>query len=184
VPKDLPPPRGTPRSGMSLISRQRLPPFRESRARSLRQDGQRLGPTWVILLIRQSRLPPTVADETSSSTGGGARSWLHRERFVVSLTAVLIAVVAAISTPVMASVTRQSTWSRAVTGICAHALLFEGRHEIGARAGAVAVARDIRASTARRLRRIRALQIPPPDQRLSGRWLRLERRLADREGKE
>jgi hypothetical protein len=48
----------------------------------------------------------------------------------------------------------------------------------GTRGGAVAVARDIRASTARRLRRIRALQIAPPNRRLSGRWLRLERRLA------
>jgi hypothetical protein len=65
-----------------------------------------------------------------------------------------------------------------VTGICAHALLFEGRHEIGTRAGAIAVARDIRASTGRRLRRIRALPMRPPQQRLSARWLRLEQRLA------
>jgi hypothetical protein len=98
-------------------------------------------------------------------------------RFVLSLTAVLTAV-AAISTPPPAIATRSSIWSQAVTGICGHALLFEGRHEIGTRAGAVAVARDIRASTARRLRRIRALQVPPPNGRLSGRWLRLERRLA------
>ncbi len=73
---------------------------------------------------------------------------------------------------------RPSTWSDAVTGICANALLFEGSHQIGTRAGAVAVARDIRASTARRLRRIRTLQVVPPDERLSTRWLKLEHRLA------
>ena len=92
--------------------------------------------------------------------------------------AVLAAAVAAISTPSTAIATGPSMWSGAVTGICAHALLFEGRHQIGTRAGAVAVAHDIRASTARRLRRIRALQIAPPHQRLSTRWLHLERRLA------
>ena len=78
----------------------------------------------------------------------------------------------------VAIATRPSTWSGAVSGICSHALLFEGSHQMGTRAGAVAVARDIRASTARRLRRIRALQIVPPDGRLSTRWLNLERRLA------
>jgi hypothetical protein len=69
-------------------------------------------------------------------------------------------------------------WSGAVTRICAHGLLFEGRHDIGTRAGAVAVARDIRASTGRRLRRIRRLVAVPPERRLTARWLRLEQRLA------
>jgi hypothetical protein len=69
-------------------------------------------------------------------------------------------------------------WPDAVTGICAHALLFEGRHEIGTRAGAIAVAADIRGSTARRLDRIRALQVPPPQPSLSMQWLDLEQRLA------
>ena len=98
---------------------------------------------------------------------------------VLSLTAMLsAAAVVAVSTPA-AAVARPSTWSRVVTGICAHALLFEGRHEIGTRAGAVAVARDIRASTGRRLRRIRELQAGPPQPRPATRWLRLELRLAD-----
>ena len=99
-------------------------------------------------------------------------------KFVLSLTAVSAAAVAALSTPAPAVAPYPSPWSQQVTGICAHALLFEGRHQVGTRAGAVAVARDIRASTARRLGRIRALSIRPPQQRLSRRWLRLERRLA------
>jgi hypothetical protein len=45
-------------------------------------------------------------------------------------------------------------WSHAVTRICAHALLFEGRHEIGTLAGAIAVSRDIRSSTRRRLAKV------------------------------
>jgi len=70
-------------------------------------------------------------------------------------------------------------WSRAVTRICAHALLFDGRHEIGTRAGAVAVARDIRASTNGRLVRIERLRAPAAGGELEGRWLSAERRLAD-----
>jgi len=77
-----------------------------------------------------------------------------------------------------ATATRTSTWSDAVTGICAHALLFEGSHEIGTHAGAVAVAHDIRASTGRRVRRIRALPVAPPNPGLASRWLVLEQRLA------
>ena len=69
-------------------------------------------------------------------------------------------------------------WSRGVTRICAHALLFEGSHEIGTRAGAVAVAEDIRASTERRLTRITALPAPPTQRALAARWLGIERRLA------
>jgi hypothetical protein len=42
----------------------------------------------------------------------------------------------------------------------------------------VSVARDIRASTARRIRNIRALPVRPPRERLAVRWLGLERRLA------
>src|SRR5262245_31589093 len=69
-------------------------------------------------------------------------------------------------------------WSDAVTQVCAHALLFEGRHQIGTRAGALAVARDIRASTARRLHRIEALPQTPANSRLAARWIANQRQLA------
>jgi len=71
-----------------------------------------------------------------------------------------------------------AAWSRAAARICAHALLFEGRHEIGTRAGAIAVARDIRASTEERLARIAALPPAPDERDLERRWVTLERRLA------
>jgi hypothetical protein len=73
---------------------------------------------------------------------------------------------------------RRSPWSSAVTHICAGALLFEHRHEIGTPTGALAVARDIRASTKRRLSRIVALPIAPERPRIAARWLRVEWRLA------
>jgi hypothetical protein len=91
------------------------------------------------------------------------------------LTAVLVAALAATAT----TTADPASWSDGVTQICAHALLFEGQHEIGTRAGAIAVASDIRASTARRLDRIRALQVPPPQPGLSTQWLDLEQQLAD-----
>jgi hypothetical protein len=96
----------------------------------------------------------------------------------LALMAVLAAGVAAGSTASPAAARGASAWPRAVTSICAHALLFEGRHQIGTRSGAVSVARDIRASTEQRLRRIRALPVLPPQPHLAIRWLRLERRLA------
>ena len=97
----------------------------------------------------------------------------------LAVKATLIASLAAVSAPSAAVATGPSPWSRAVSGICADALLFEGPHEIGTRAGAVGVARDIRASTGRRLRRIRGLQVVPPQRGPANRWLSLERRLAD-----
>jgi hypothetical protein len=69
-------------------------------------------------------------------------------------------------------------YSRAVTHICARALLFDHAHHMGTRADALAVARDIRASTARRLARVSALTAPAKLQRLSGRWISSQRRLA------
>lgn len=71
-----------------------------------------------------------------------------------------------------------TSWSRGVTVICAHALLFEGSHEIGTRAGAVAVAADIRLSTKRRLARVAALPVPRSQRASAARWLVLESRLA------
>jgi hypothetical protein len=58
-------------------------------------------------------------------------------------------------------------------------VLFEGRHAVGTRADALAVARDIRASTRRRLARIEAVGAPREERRPVARWLALERRLAD-----
>jgi hypothetical protein len=100
-------------------------------------------------------------------------------RFVALFTTVLVAALAATASPTAATASDPTSWSDGVTQICAHALLFEGRHEIGTRAGAIAVARDIHASTARRLDRIRALDVPPPQPGVALRWLDLEQRLAD-----
>jgi len=71
------------------------------------------------------------------------------------------------------------TYSLAVKGICAHAMLFEQRHPIGTRLGALAVAGDIRASTHGRLEIVAALPIVPVQRARVGRWLALEQRLAD-----
>jgi hypothetical protein len=64
-----------------------------------------------------------------------------------------------------------------VNHICAGALLFEGRHEIGTRAGAHAVSRDIRETGARRLRRVAAVPEPHSQAAVIRRWLDIERRL-------
>ena len=72
-----------------------------------------------------------------------------------------------------------AAYSRAVTGICAHALLFEGTHAIGTRAGALEVADDIRASSRRRLALVAALSTPVAETSVITRWLALEQRLAD-----
>jgi hypothetical protein len=99
-------------------------------------------------------------------------------RFTVLLTLAAMATVGSASNPSSAADRSRVTWSAAVTRICANALLFEEEHQLGNRAGAIAVARDIRASTARRVNRIRALPMRPPQRRLSVRWLALEQRLA------
>ncbi len=70
-------------------------------------------------------------------------------------------------------------WRVGVTRVCTRALLFEGRHSIGTEQGAVAVARDIRASTARRLARIGALRARPERPRSARQWLGVERRLSE-----
>jgi hypothetical protein len=70
-------------------------------------------------------------------------------------------------------------WRVGVTRVCTGALLFEGRHSIGTEQGAVAVARDIRASTARRLKRIEALRVHPERPLLASRWSRVEHRLSE-----
>ena len=75
--------------------------------------------------------------------------------------------------------TPPAVYSRAVAHICSGALLFESRHAVGTKAGALAVARDIRASTRRRLARVEAISAPLGRERLVRRWIALERRLAD-----
>jgi hypothetical protein len=70
-------------------------------------------------------------------------------------------------------------WRVGVSRICADALLFEGSHSIGTEQGAVAVAGDIRASTARRLARIEALRARPERPILARQWLRVEQRLSE-----
>lgn len=97
-----------------------------------------------------------------------------------SVMPLLLAILVGLDSPRTASAaTSPAAYARAVTEICAGALLFEGGHAIGTRAGALAVARDIRASTRRRLRRVDALPVPRGLEALVGRWMTLERRLAN-----
>jgi len=75
--------------------------------------------------------------------------------------------------------TSQAAYSSAVAHVCSGALLFERRHAMGTRADALAVARDIRASTRRRLALVAAVRAPRDERRLVAKWVALERRLAD-----
>jgi hypothetical protein len=70
-------------------------------------------------------------------------------------------------------------YSRAVGRICAGALLFDGRHQIGTRPGAIAVSQDIRATGTKRLRRVDAVAKPADTARLAAAWISLERRLVE-----
>ena len=69
-------------------------------------------------------------------------------------------------------------YSVAIARICANALLFDRAHDMGTRADALDIARDIRASTARRLARVAALSVPPELVRLSSRWIASQHELA------
>ena len=71
-----------------------------------------------------------------------------------------------------------AAYSVAVTQICAGSLLFDNAHEMGTRSDALAIADDIRASTARRLDRVTALFVPPELEYITGRWISSQRRLA------
>ena len=68
-------------------------------------------------------------------------------------------------------------YSQEVTRICAGALLFDGRHQTGTRSGAISVSRDIRATGARRLRRVDAVPKPARTAPLATRWIATERQL-------
>ena len=90
-----------------------------------------------------------------------------------------IAVAGFSSHPRAAAFNRSPTaaqYARAVTQICAGALLFNGAHTIGTRDGAVAVSNDIALTGGTRLHRIEAL--PKPSQaRTVVRWLSVEHQL-------
>jgi hypothetical protein len=94
---------------------------------------------------------------------------LHR------LVAVFVAVFA-VAAPCSAAGQR-AVFSERVARICAGARLFDGEHAIGTRAGAIAVSRDIRATGARRLRRVAAVHKRAAQAAMISRWLRLEQRL-------
>jgi hypothetical protein len=72
-----------------------------------------------------------------------------------------------------------AAYSRAVTRVCANARLFEQSHSIGTRTGALAVADDIRATSARRLALVAALPAFPAQRAAVVRWLALERQIAN-----
>ena len=73
----------------------------------------------------------------------------------------------------------QSTYSNAVTRICAGSLLFAGSHKIGTRAGAIAVSKDIRRTGRNRLRHVDAIPKPRMVAPLAAKWIRLERQLVE-----
>jgi hypothetical protein len=77
-----------------------------------------------------------------------------------------------------ASADSATEYTRGVWRICGGSLLFDHPHDMGTRADALSVARDIRASTARRLARVTALPVPSELRRLNSRWISSQRRLA------
>jgi hypothetical protein len=98
--------------------------------------------------------------------------------FPIVLTTALAAAALAVAPGSAASGNSGAQYSLAVTRICAGALLFDHAHHMGTRADARSVARDIRASTARRLSRVTALSVPSDLKSLSSRWISSQRRLA------
>jgi hypothetical protein len=77
-----------------------------------------------------------------------------------------------------ATVNSSAEYSAAVSRICAGALLFDNEHDMGTRADALAVAEDIRSSTARRLALVVAVPVPGELRGISSRWIASQRRLA------
>jgi hypothetical protein len=91
--------------------------------------------------------------------------------------AILTAVTLLAPTRAAAATPTPTAYAQRVTAICAGALLFEGSHQLGTRAGAIAVSNDIRATGLRRLRRVAGIPRPAVISRVAVRWLTLERRL-------
>jgi hypothetical protein len=73
----------------------------------------------------------------------------------------------------------RSSYSTAVARICAGSRLFAGRHEIGTRAGAIAVSKDIRRTGLNRLRRVDHIAKPRAAAMLDARWISQERQLVE-----
>jgi hypothetical protein len=74
---------------------------------------------------------------------------------------------------------RRELFTHQVTDICAGARLFDGQHQIGTRAGAVAVSRDILRTGTRRLWRVGGLPEPASEVAAIRAWLATERLLVD-----
>jgi hypothetical protein len=109
---------------------------------------------------------------------GSIPPWPPMRTFLL-VVATALAAAAAVAPPGQAtSVGSAAEYSRSVWRVCADALLFDHAHDMGTRADALSVARDIRASTARRLVRVSALSVPPELRRISSRWISSQRRLA------
>ena len=72
-----------------------------------------------------------------------------------------------------------AAYSRAVSRICTGAPLFSHKHEIGTRAGAIAVSRDIRTTGHKRLRRVDAVTKPVETAAADRRWIATERKLVE-----
>ena len=96
--------------------------------------------------------------------------------------AVAIVLAGAVLQSAHATVARKQAsaeYSQAVIRVCSGALLFENQHEIGTRAGALAVSRDIRATGRRRLQRVDEIPKPAASVSLAAQWIELEKRLID-----
>jgi hypothetical protein len=96
----------------------------------------------------------------------------------IGVVALALAATPARAVPAAPGAPPAAEYSLAVTRICAGALLFDHAHHMGTRADALAVARDIRASTDQRLTRVAAVPAPAELQAISSRWISSQRRLA------
>jgi hypothetical protein len=101
----------------------------------------------------------------------------HADDGQVHRSALAVIVLLAAAAPGLGWSARTAAFSKRVSHICAGALLFEGRHKIGTRAGAVAVSRDIRRTGARRLRRVAAVPEPHSPVAMIRGWQEVEHRL-------
>jgi hypothetical protein len=92
---------------------------------------------------------------------------------------VVFALLATAAGALRAGTMTPAAYSRAVSRICIHPRLFTHKHEIGTRAGAIAVSRDIRATGHHRLRRVDAVAKPPRTAGNDRHWILVERKLVD-----